>query len=143
MIFVTVGTDHHPFPRVFEWIAKAREDSSIDPSEPIVAQYGHTRVALPADCEGKQFLPFDEMLDNFRKAQVVEHFIERQELLSVPVGRQFDLGVPVLGDDLLGLVDDSVLSRPRDPLEHAGKGMVVCAYGYEDHGSRPINVASL
>ncbi len=71
MIFVTVGTDHHPFPRVFEWIAKAREDSSIDPSEPIVAQYGHTRVALPADCEGKQFLPFDEMLDNFRKAQFV------------------------------------------------------------------------
>jgi UDP-N-acetylglucosamine transferase subunit ALG13 len=63
VIFVTVGTHHQPFERLLDALA------TLD-GEQLVVQYGPGEA--PAGVAGaKAFMPFDEMLSNFRTADVV------------------------------------------------------------------------
>lgn len=63
MIFVTVGTHHDPFDRLLGALG------ALDGGD-LVVQYGPG--APPAGVEhAKAFMPFDEMLSNFRAADVV------------------------------------------------------------------------
>jgi len=70
MIFVTIGTDHHPFTRVFKWLRDALVQGIIASDERIVVQYGYT----DGDWRGFEaygFLSFEEMVQFFREADLV------------------------------------------------------------------------
>jgi UDP-N-acetylglucosamine transferase subunit ALG13 len=69
MIFVTVGTDHHPFNRLVKWISNAIDEGLVAPGE-VVMQNGFTEVH-DERIQKRQFLSFAEMMDNFDKAQLV------------------------------------------------------------------------
>jgi UDP-N-acetylglucosamine transferase subunit ALG13 len=65
LIFVTVGTHGQPFARLLDALG------AID--DELVVQYG-TGAAPPAAAEAVAFMPFDQMLANFRRAEkVVTH----------------------------------------------------------------------
>ena len=63
MIFVTLGTHHDPFPRLLHGVGAL-------PSDELVVQYGHS--ARPhAAAEAIDFLPFADMVERIRAADVV------------------------------------------------------------------------
>jgi UDP-N-acetylglucosamine transferase subunit ALG13 len=63
LIFVTLGTHHDPFPRLIDGLqALERQD--------LFVQYGHSPVPLHA-ANTAQFLPFAELEDRIRTADVV------------------------------------------------------------------------
>ncbi len=63
MIFVTVGTHHDPFDRLLEALG------ALD-GQDLVVQYGPGEPP-PGVKHAKAFMPFDEMLSNFKAADVV------------------------------------------------------------------------
>jgi UDP-N-acetylglucosamine transferase subunit ALG13 len=70
MIFVTVGTDHHPFKRVFEWLREAVDQAIISHDERLVVQSGYTEIDW-SRAEVHQFLSFEEMMRLFEDASLV------------------------------------------------------------------------
>jgi UDP-N-acetylglucosamine transferase subunit ALG13 len=69
VIFVTVGTDHHPFNRLVKWIVNALDEALIEPGE-VVMQNGYTAVR-DERIMTRQFLTFAEMVAHFDRAQLV------------------------------------------------------------------------
>jgi UDP-N-acetylglucosamine transferase subunit ALG13 len=65
-VFVTVGTDHHPFDRVVNWIDDA---ARAHPEAHFLVQYGSSRA--PVYCEGEPNMTSDAMRDAIRNADVV------------------------------------------------------------------------
>ena len=63
-VFVTVGTDHHPFDRVVEWSDRLAS-RGID----VVVQYGTS--CRPVVATGRDYLPIDELESLMRGAAVV------------------------------------------------------------------------
>jgi UDP-N-acetylglucosamine transferase subunit ALG13 len=63
VIFVTVGTHHDPFARLLDGLAALA-------GEELVVQYGPGEPPAGAT-RAKAFMPFDEMLANFRAADTV------------------------------------------------------------------------
>lgn len=68
MIFVTLGTDHHPFTRLVNWISEAIDASVI--AEPVVIQNGFTPVN-DRRLETHEMIGFDQMMRHFEEASVV------------------------------------------------------------------------
>ena len=62
MIFVTVGTHHQPFERLLDALGGLDEE--------LVVQYGPGKRP-PGAVRAEPFMPFDAMLDGFRKADTV------------------------------------------------------------------------
>ena len=80
MIFVTLGTHHDPFNRLIDGLAAL-------PGDELVVQHGHS-PAPPGVLEAMEFLPFAEMLDRIRAADVVvTHAGVGSILLSLRNGR--------------------------------------------------------
>jgi UDP-N-acetylglucosamine transferase subunit ALG13 len=63
-VFVTVGTDHHPFDRVVEW-----SDRLAARGLEVVVQYGTSRP--PSTASGHDYLPIDELEALMRDAAAV------------------------------------------------------------------------
>ncbi len=63
-VFVTVGTDHHPFDRVVEW-----SDRLAARGLDVVVQYGTSRP--PTVASGRDYLPIDELESLMRDAAAV------------------------------------------------------------------------
>lgn len=65
MIFVTVGTDHHPFDRLIGWVERWERPSGVD----VFVQHGACRV--PTGVAAEPFLTVGEMRERFRAADAV------------------------------------------------------------------------
>ncbi|GAA4104583.1 glycosyltransferase [Nonomuraea soli] len=67
MIFVTVGTDHHRFDRLMDWI----EEWAAGPGAgvPCVVQHGSSRA--PRGVEAHAFLPHERVQELFRRSAAV------------------------------------------------------------------------
>ena len=63
MIFVTVGTHHDPFGRLIDALAGL-------PADELVVQHGHSPAPARAR-EAVAFLPFEELVERIRAADVV------------------------------------------------------------------------
>jgi UDP-N-acetylglucosamine transferase subunit ALG13 len=68
MIFVTVGTDHHPFDRLVKDVDLLREKGIIE--ENVFIQIGTSRYR-PKFCEYSDFLPYDHMAEKMKEARIV------------------------------------------------------------------------
>ncbi len=65
-VFVTVGTDHHPFTRLVDW---ADRWASAHPGERVLVQYGTSTPPRVAD--GVEVLPHEAVLRHMRAADVI------------------------------------------------------------------------
>lgn len=68
MIFVTVGTHEQPFNRLLECVDKLKEENII--TEDVIMQTGFSTY-VPKNCEWKKLFPYDEMIENVKKARIV------------------------------------------------------------------------
>lgn len=68
MIFVTVGTHEQPFNRLLECADKLKEENII--TEDVIMQTGFSTY-VPKNCEWKKLFPYDEMIENVKKARIV------------------------------------------------------------------------
>ena len=68
LVFVTVGTDHHPFHRVVRWMDRWLEDGAADRVRCRI-QYGTS--SAPQVGEGRQYLGYPEMEASVAEAAVV------------------------------------------------------------------------
>jgi len=92
LIFVTVGTHHQPFTRLLDALG------SLDPAE-LVVQYGPGEPP-PGVARAADFMPFEEMVANFKAADtVVTHAgvgsilcARREGHTPLVVPRRHDLG---------------------------------------------------
>lgn len=66
LVFVTVGTDHHPFPRVLDWVARW---NATRPDARVIAQCG--TATPPHGIEGRDYLDHDELLALMGRADAV------------------------------------------------------------------------
>lgn len=66
LVFVTVGTDHHRFDRLMDWM---EEWLAAGPSVRCVVQHGPARPPAGAECH--EFLPHDRMTALFAQATAV------------------------------------------------------------------------
>lgn len=64
-VFVTVGTDHHPFERLMRWIEEATEEQGIK----AIVQHGSTEP--PAGVEAVEMMDVDELFTSLRLADLV------------------------------------------------------------------------
>jgi UDP-N-acetylglucosamine transferase subunit ALG13 len=67
-IFVTVGTDHHRFDRLIDWVDRWLEDGGSERAD-VLVQSGSSR--RPRAAESRQFLPAEEMGSSMEGADVV------------------------------------------------------------------------
>lgn len=65
-VFVTVGTDHHIFTRLLDWIGQWAAEH---PDAAVVVQHG--TGPAPAGCENHEFLTMDEMRGHISAADAV------------------------------------------------------------------------
>lgn len=68
MIFVTVGTDHHPFDRLIEAVDRFKAGGLL--TEPVFIQTGASTLE-PRSCEFQAFLPFDDLIARIEGARIV------------------------------------------------------------------------
>jgi UDP-N-acetylglucosamine transferase subunit ALG13 len=68
LVFVTVGTDHHPFSRLVEWIDGWLENRD-GPEVSCVVQHG--AAPSPRHAEGSVIMPFEDVLDLTSRAVAV------------------------------------------------------------------------
>lgn len=66
LVLVTVGTDHHRFDRLMDWMERWLEDG---PPVRCVAQHGSSRAPAGAECH--PVLPHDELKSLFESADLV------------------------------------------------------------------------
>ncbi len=65
MIFVTIGTQQQNFQRLFDYI------NNIETDEKIVVQKGKSHYKLKSGIETHEFLSYEEMEKNFKKARII------------------------------------------------------------------------
>ncbi len=68
LIFVTVGTDHHPFDRLIEWVDGWLANGGQSKARVVVQRGASSR---PVRAEGKDFLGAEEMADLMRRANAL------------------------------------------------------------------------
>ncbi len=68
MIFVTVGTHEQQFDRLIKCVDKLKEDGTI--KEDVIIQTGFSTYE-PKYCTWKKLFPYNEMLENVKKAHIV------------------------------------------------------------------------
>ena len=97
MIFVTVGTDHHPFDRLIEWVdawaAEGGHNNNL-----VLVQYGTSKA--PRLVPGRDMIRYDEMCEAMTRAiAVVSHggpatIMDARRMGRIPivVPRNADLG---------------------------------------------------
>ena len=68
MIFITVGTDHHPFDRLIRAVDDLKGNEEI--KDDVFVQKGSSDYDLKS-CEGEAFLPYDEMMGKIELARIV------------------------------------------------------------------------
>ena len=68
MIFVTVGTHEQQFNRLIEEIDRLKENGII--KDEVIMQTGYCTYE-PKYCEWSELLPYDQMLENVDKADIV------------------------------------------------------------------------
>ena len=68
LIFVTVGTDHHPFPRLIDWV-----DNWLAAYEgpPLRCVVQHGSAPAPREADGVKELPFEEVTELCAEATVI------------------------------------------------------------------------
>lgn len=109
MIFVTVGTHHEPFDRLLRALADL-------PAGELVVQHG-TGAAPAGVARAVAFMPFDEMVECFRAADVVVTHAGVGSILCARREGHVPLVVPRRGD-LGEHVDDHQLELTRALAEH-------------------------
>ena len=67
-VLVAVGTDHHPFDRVVEWVDTWLEQGAAGRVDALV-QYGHSQP--PAVAEGSALLDHEDLQDAMNRADVI------------------------------------------------------------------------
>ena len=67
MIFVSVGTDHHPFDRLLDWAARAHDSSGID----VIVQRGATADRRDLGIGTFDYAPMTEIESHMRAADAV------------------------------------------------------------------------
>jgi len=67
MIFVTVGTDHHPFERLIKEVDRLKEKEFIQ--EDVFIQKGSASYT-PRSCHYNNIIPFTKLLDKLHKARI-------------------------------------------------------------------------
>lgn len=96
LVFVTVGTDHHRFDRLVDWVDAWSPPEEVEVR--VVVQYGTSHP--PRHHEGASYLPGDELCDLVAHADVVVTQggpggimdARRAGLLPIVVPRSADLG---------------------------------------------------
>ncbi|MCJ7681308.1 MAG: multidrug MFS transporter [Candidatus Aminicenantes bacterium] len=68
MIFVTVGTDHHPFDRLIQAVDALAEKGGA--GEEVFVQTGSSTVS-PRFCASQPFLPFDDLMARIEQASMI------------------------------------------------------------------------
>ncbi|WP_283139103.1 glycosyltransferase [Rhizohabitans arisaemae] len=68
LVFVTVGTDHHRFDRLMDWMEVWLDDPGLAGVRCVI-QHGASRPVAGAECH--EFLPHDRMREMFSLATVV------------------------------------------------------------------------
>lgn len=68
MIFVTVGTDQHPFDRLVKEVDRLREKRIVN--EDVFIQIGSSHYR-PKFCEYMEYLLFDQMVEKINEARIV------------------------------------------------------------------------
>ncbi len=86
MIFITIGTDHHPFRRVFDWIKEARKQKIIGNNERVLIQHGYTEGDW-STFEAYKFLPFNKMIEYIKEADLVITHASSTALLVMRYGK--------------------------------------------------------
>ena len=96
LVFVTVGTDHHPFDRVVTWVSEWAKDHDV--SDQCFAQYGTS--SPPVGIQGAEYVSHDKAQELFRAAKVVITHggpgtiveIRQKQAKPIVVPRRSDLG---------------------------------------------------
>lgn len=68
MIFVTTGTDHHPFDRLVREVDILKEKGML--RQEIFIQSGSSDYK-PRACEYAEFISFDQMVEKIKRAQII------------------------------------------------------------------------
>jgi len=69
MIFVTIGTDEHPFPRLLREVENLVKKEVI--KEEVVIQSGHTEFSSGVIKKVYSILPFDKFVEYIKNARIV------------------------------------------------------------------------
>jgi len=117
-IVVAVGTDHHPFDRLVEWID---EYVAIRPGTTLLVQRGTSRP--PANCDSVELLPHGELCEVFATAvATVSHGGPSTVMDARMAGR---LPIVVARDPALGEHVDDHQIRFTEHLARHGMARVV------------------
>lgn len=122
-VFVTVGTDHHPFARLLAWVERW---AVTHPGDIVVVQHG--AGAAPRSCVDHELLPVERLQAELAAADVV--------VCSAGPGAAMDARdqgrLPVVVPRLAGLgeaVDDHQVAFARHLAEH---GLARCVEREEE-----------
>lgn len=104
-IVVSVGTDHHPFDRLVDWVERWMTESAVEVD--LFVQHGSSRA--PRRGEGVDMMSHDEMLDRYRAADIVITQVGPGSILDaasagklpIVVPRRPDLGEHVDGHQIV------------------------------------------
>ena len=94
-VFVAVGTDHHPFPRLMDWV---RGWADVRPEPRLLVQSGNTPP--PPNVDSRDYLDYDDVMETMRRslgvvchggpATIIE--VRRCGLMPIVVPRRAGLG---------------------------------------------------
>lgn len=133
-IVVSVGTDHHRFDRLMDWVDLSLESWRSDPPPRCLVQHGASRAPTHADAVGR--MPRELLLEHYRRAQVVVvqggpgSILDAREVGKVP------LAVP--RDPALREVVDSHQAAFSAVMAQHGNAVVV--ENWEDFHARLVEM---
>lgn len=125
-VFVSVGTDHHPFDRLVGW---ASDWARSHPDDDVVIQYGTSNA--PAHGRGVELLPRDAMLTEIENAHAVAVSCGPGALMDVRGAGRLPMVVPrraAAGEH----VDDHQLAFARHLSNHE---MAICVQDEQGFGA--------
>jgi UDP-N-acetylglucosamine transferase subunit ALG13 len=93
LVFVTVGTDHHPFPRLMEWI-----DLSFDGLDGIRCLVQHGTSPPPPRAETIDYMTYSEMKEALEAAAVVVSHAGPGTIMMTLAAGKMPIVVPRRGD---------------------------------------------
>ena len=70
LIFVTIGTDQHPFARLMDWLQRAIGSEAVA-AEKIIVQHGYTKPFNSSNVDFIAFLPFYEVRKIMENADLI------------------------------------------------------------------------
>lgn len=85
-LFATVGTDHHPFDRLLNWIAEALDRGILPSTKMVTVQTGYTSF-IDARMHMIDFMPFPELAENVRTADIVVTHASSVAILACHEGK--------------------------------------------------------